>query len=77
MEHLTSLDSEKMEHLKSLDPEKMEHLKSLVSEEVFSKENKTITILARGEFVGKYKIKNMDVCLEPLIEELQDIWRGI
>ena len=26
---------------------------------------------------GKYKVKNMDVSLEPLIEELQDLWRGI
>ena len=26
---------------------------------------------------GKYKVKNMDVYLEPLIEELQDLWRGI
>ena len=26
---------------------------------------------------GKYKVKNMDVYLEPLIEELQDLWRGV
>ena len=26
---------------------------------------------------GKYKVKNMDVYLEPLIEELQELWRGI
>jgi len=24
-----------------------------------------------------YKVKNMDVYLEPLIEELQTLWRGI
>ena len=26
---------------------------------------------------GKYKVKNMDVYLEPLIEELQELWKGI
>lgn len=26
---------------------------------------------------GKYKVKNMDVYLQPLIEELQELWRGI
>ena len=26
---------------------------------------------------GKYKVKNMDVYLEPLIEELQELWKGV
>lgn len=26
---------------------------------------------------GKYKVKNMDVYLEPLIEELMELWRGV
>ena len=25
----------------------------------------------------KHKVKNMDIYLEPLIEELQDLWRGV
>lgn len=26
---------------------------------------------------GKHKVKNMDVYLEPLVEELQELWRGV
>ena len=28
-------------------------------------------------FLGKHKVKNMDVYLEPLIEELETLWRGV
>ena len=27
--------------------------------------------------LGKHKVKNMDVSLEPLIEDLQGLWRGV
>ena len=27
--------------------------------------------------LGKYKVKNMDVCLQPLIDELQSLWHSI
>ena len=26
---------------------------------------------------GKHKVKNMDVYLKPLIEELQELWQGV
>ena len=41
--------------------------------EATKKGNILLSLLIRG----KYKVKNMDVYLDPLIKELQDLWRGI
>ena len=46
---------------------------NIPSWEVAKKGNILLSLL----IPGKYKVKNMDVYLEPLIEELQDLWRGI
>ena len=42
--------------------------------EATKKGNILLSLLVLG---GKHKVKNMDVYLEPLIEELQDLWRGV
>ena len=39
--------------------------------------NQKGNILLSLLILGKHKVKNMNIYLEPLIEELQDLWRRV